>query len=166
MDEDWRRQSTNNRIHWEISLVVRRKCHGFQKVGTLETENRVDLGNGIDELDNTLSVKNNDGEQGIKNDCPMTDSCGRLVGRKDTGSGKRTDKKTEHFLGCVGFGRTPHSSSLCARSKQKHAGTARGRQLWAQQHRLPGSRASALSCDNQKAWTTCPLHSYRAGVRV
>ena len=126
----------------------------------------MDLGNGIDELDNTLSVKNNDGEQGIKNDCPMTDSCGRLVGKKDKGSGKRTDKKTEHFLGCVGFGRTPHSSSLCARSKQKHAGTARGRQLWAQQHRLPGSRASTLSCDNQKAWTTCPLHSYRAGVRV
>lgn len=66
-----------------MSLVVSRKCHGFQKVGTVETENKVDLGNGIDELDNRLNVKNDDGEQGIKNFCSMTDSCSRLVGRKD-----------------------------------------------------------------------------------
>jgi len=115
MDEDWGTQSTNNRIHLETSLVVSRKCHGFQKVGAVETEKRVDLGNAIDELDNRFYVKNNDGEQGIKNSCPMTDSCSRLVGRKDKGPGKRTDKKTEHFLGYVGFGRITHSSSLCAR---------------------------------------------------
>lgn len=66
-----------------MSLVVSRKCHGVQKVGTVETENKVDLGNGIGELDNRLNVKNDDGEQGIKNFCSMTDSCSRLVGRKD-----------------------------------------------------------------------------------
>ena len=48
-----------------MSVVVSRKCHGFQKVGAVETEDRLDLGNAIDELDKRFYVKNNDGEQGI-----------------------------------------------------------------------------------------------------
>lgn len=51
----------------EMSLNSQQEVSCFQKVGTVETENKVDLGrNGIDELDNRLNVKNDDGRAGYQ----------------------------------------------------------------------------------------------------